>query len=79
MIINIGVPQRSILGHLLFIIYKNDIAKASQLFSFIIYADNTTLSTTLELVMNVHPSINISDALNRVPANVSDWLKVNCH
>ncbi len=37
-----SVPQGSILGLLLFIIYINDIAQASELFDFMIYADNTT-------------------------------------
>ncbi len=36
--------------NMLFIIYINDIAQASELFDFIIYADDTTLSTTLEIV-----------------------------
>ncbi len=33
-----------------FIIYINDIVQASKIFDFIIYADDTTLSTTLEIV-----------------------------
>ena len=64
-----GVLQGSILGPLLFLIYMNDIHKSSNLFHFILFADDTTLITKNDIYN--------TDIINAELAKLLIWFKVN--
>ena len=73
--ITVGVPQGSILGPLLFIIYINDFSQASSVFKFIMYADDTTLFSNLKSFGN---NIQTREYLiNAELSNVREWLDIN--
>ncbi len=72
-----GVPKGSILGPLFIIIYLNDIANVSNLFNFIIYADDTTLSATIEVFLNNINNDDVESKINSEIACINDWLKCN--
>ncbi len=74
--INTGVPQGSILGPLLFIIYINDFARASAIVDFICYADDTTLFSTLNKFINAQ-NTNPNIIINTELAKINEWLEIN--
>ena len=65
-----GVPQGSILGPLLFLIYSNDVSQAVE-YNLFLYADDTCLVCQ-------HEDINeIEKQLNKDFENICDWLADN--
>ena len=67
-----GVPQGSILGPLLFLLYINDLRYiCSDKISIVMFADDTSLFTNHK---SIHQAV---DTLNRELSNLSTWLKAN--
>ena len=66
-----GVPQGSILGPLLFLLYINDIVHSSELLRFTLFADDTSLFYSHKSAQQA------TKILNDELAKISNWLAAN--
>ena len=70
-----AVPQGSIVEPLLFNIFINDIIYSSRKFNFILYADDTTLNSTLESFE--HTTDEIQSSIISELHTLCKWLDLN--
>ena len=69
--VEFGVPQGSVLGPLLFILYINDICNISTNGKFVLFADDTNIFVAAESISKVY------EIANRVLKAVCNYMEVN--